>query len=387
MIDLPSLLRFGLVSGGLVLGLVSAAAAPPDPQQTPLVARAEAALSAPLFTVMEKRLTPPSGDRHDYYALSPYHWPDPDKPDGRPYLFRDGQVNPAADSDDYDRRAYFRMGDAVAYLAVAYDITGDPRFAAGAARWLRAWFVAPETRMNPHLRFAQCIPGEPAGLPIGIIRGMTLIDVARAERLLSTSATWTKADSTAVQQWMRTYLRWLCEDPLALRESRATNNHGTWYDAQVASLALYLGDRELARSTVEQAATSRVARQVAPDGRQPLEMLRTKSWDYCVMNLEALVVLAEVGRATGFDLWNFASKDGRSLRGALDFLLSFAVGENTWPMKQIKSFQPERLAPALERAAVVFPKGPYAEARATFAVPEAETLLRCRLLAVPFAAD
>src|SRR4051812_42753109 len=41
---------------------------------------AEKALSAGPFSVVEKSMTPPGGDKHDYMSLSPYWWPDPNKP-------------------------------------------------------------------------------------------------------------------------------------------------------------------------------------------------------------------------------------------------------------------------------------------------------------------
>jgi Alginate lyase len=349
----------------------------------PLLERAAAVLGVPLVTVMDKRLTPPSGDRHDYFALSPYHWPNPDSPDGRPYVFRDGQVNSAAEGDGYDRVAYFRMVDAITYLAVAYHATKEPRYAQRAAEWLRAWFITPATRMNPNLRFAQCIPGEKEGLPIGLIRGMTIIDVARAERLLIGAEAWTREEGDALRGWVKEYLRWLRDDSLGQREARAQNDHGTWYDAQIASLACYLGDVALARQVVATAATTRIAKQVQPTGRQPFELMRTKSWDYSVMNLEAMVVLADVGRAVDQDLWNFSTPDGRSLRRALECLLPFATGADEWSSKQIKPLERGRSAPVLRRAAIAFPDGPYAAAIKQIGPLDAATILRCRLLDVP----
>ena len=43
---------------------------------------------------MEKKHLPPSGNKHDYMSLAPYHWPDPSKPDGLPYIRKDGETNP-----------------------------------------------------------------------------------------------------------------------------------------------------------------------------------------------------------------------------------------------------------------------------------------------------
>ena len=48
---------------------------------------------------------PPSGDKHDYMSVGPYWWPDPSKPDGLPYIRRDGEVNPEYHSADFDNGA------------------------------------------------------------------------------------------------------------------------------------------------------------------------------------------------------------------------------------------------------------------------------------------
>src|SRR5438552_6298094 len=47
---------------------------------------ADKALSVKPFCVVDKDYLPPSGDKHDYASLSPYWWPDPSKPDGKPYI-------------------------------------------------------------------------------------------------------------------------------------------------------------------------------------------------------------------------------------------------------------------------------------------------------------
>ena len=48
-------------------------------------------------SVMDKGVTPPSGDKHDYMSQAPYWWPDPTKPDGSPYIRKDGERNPEID--------------------------------------------------------------------------------------------------------------------------------------------------------------------------------------------------------------------------------------------------------------------------------------------------
>src|SRR5262249_10127801 len=55
---------------------------------------ADDALAMQPLTVMDKAFTPPSGDKHDYMSQVPYFWADSSKPDGLPYLRKDGERNP-----------------------------------------------------------------------------------------------------------------------------------------------------------------------------------------------------------------------------------------------------------------------------------------------------
>jgi len=128
-----------------------------------LILDAEEALLSRTESILEKLHEPPSGDRRDYFSLSVYFWPDPEKPDGLPYIPRDGEVNPEV--GDYDRPRFLKMARSVDTLALAFALTGDGRFAAKAAEWLRVWFINPETRMNPNMLFAQYIPGDDVQLP------------------------------------------------------------------------------------------------------------------------------------------------------------------------------------------------------------------------------
>src|SRR4051812_3538665 len=142
-------------------------------------------------------------------------------------------------------------------------------------------------------------------------------------------------------------------------EAAAKNNHGTYYDIQVASFALFLGKNDLARAVVQEAKTKRIAVQIEPDGRQPLELVRTKAWSYSIGNLSGLMSLARLGEQLDVDLWNYATTDGRGIRAALDFLIPFGVGTSKWPYKQIGGFSREAIYPLVRRAAAKYPDGPY----------------------------
>jgi hypothetical protein len=321
--------------------------------------RADKELQAGPFSIVtnNKPRLAPSGDKHDYVSMAPYFWPDPSKPDGLPYLRKDGRVNP--EREKYDRPLLGKMSVAVSTLALAYYLTGEEEYAEHASKLLRVWFLDAATRMNPNLNYAQFIPGINDGRGIGIIDSVGFVKVIDAIGMLAGSRAWTKADQAGMERWFRDYLRWLQTSKNGKEEAAAANNHGTWYDVQLGTFALFLGDADLAKKVVEDSKAKRIARQIEPDGRQPLELKRTKAFDYSRGNLDGLFGLATLGDRVGVDLWSFQTKDGRSIRKALDWLIPFATGEKKWEYEQIKELQGGTLAPLLRRAAVAYKEPRY----------------------------
>ena len=76
---------------------VRAADARTRPAWTAVETAAGAALSAGPFSVTDKAVVPPSGDKHDDMSQAPYWWPNPATPNGLPYVQRDGERNPEID--------------------------------------------------------------------------------------------------------------------------------------------------------------------------------------------------------------------------------------------------------------------------------------------------
>jgi hypothetical protein len=315
-----------------------------------LEGEAQKALSAGPFSVVNKEATPPSGDKHDYMSQAPYFWPDPKSPTGLPYIRRDGERNPEINKYT-DHRNLDQMVEAVQTLALAYYFKGDEIYARRAVQLLRVWFLDERTRMNPNLQYAQAIPGVNTGRGIGLIETRGLTQVVDAIGLLSDSKALTESDRRGLQEWFTKFLNWMLESKNGRDEQAAKNNHGTYYDLQTASFALFLGKKDLARSILEAARQKRIAMQIEPDGRQPLELVRTKAWSYSVGNLDGLMLLARLGENVGVDLWNFQTPDGRSIRRALEYLTPFALDNRKWPDQQIGEWQPEILFPLMRRAA------------------------------------
>src|SRR5262249_27955968 len=124
------------------------------------------------------------------------------------------------------------------------------------------------------------------------------------------------------------------------------------------SYALFLGKRDLSSNIVQAAKQKRIAVQIEPDGRQPLELARTRAWSYSVGNLDGLTLLARLGENVGVDLWSYQTKGGRGIRRALEYLVPFASGKK-WPYQQLGEWQPQALFPVMRRAALRYTDAQY----------------------------
>jgi len=313
---------------------------------------ARQALSQPIQTVTDKTFPAPSGDQHDYVSLSPYFWPNPATTSGLPYVLRDGETNPEAAK--YDSRRLGKVCHNIAALALGYYLTGREDYGARAAVQLRRWFLDPETRMNAHLKYAQIVKGKNQGSRWGIIDTWPLIQVVDGVILLGGSRSWTPADTRGMQQWFADYLTWLRTSDLGRAEAAAQNNHGVYYDLQVADFALFAGQTNLAREVLAGVGPRRMQTQIEPDGSLPLELARTKSLSYTLFNLSGFFILARLGETVDVDLWHYRTPDGRSLRQALDWMTPYATGQKQWTHSQIVPQTYAPLAQLLHQAAIAY---------------------------------
>ncbi len=329
-----------------------------------LVADADEALRVQPPSVTEKAKTPPSGDKHDYISLAPYFWPDPKAKDGLPYVRNDGHVNPESrDERANDSPRVALMGNTIETLSLAYFFTGNEAYANQAAKIARVWFLDPATRMNPNFKYAQAVLGVNDGRGTGILEARHIAIAIDAVKLLTGSKFWTVDNQLAINAWGNTFFNWILTSDAGKDEHASKNNHGTWYDVQTARLALCLGHADIARRIVEEAKERRVAIQIEPDGRQPLELVRTTSFSYSRFNLEALCELATLGEYVGVDLWHFKTADGRCVQKALNFLLPYLENPaKHWPYEQIKDKHDKgEFMPILRQAALTY-KAPEYEA-------------------------
>lgn len=360
----PTLLTLDAAALATTRARLQRADASLQPAYAALLHRAGRAMTTPPRSVTHKTRTPPSGSRHDYMSMGPYWWPNPNMANGLPYVQRDGQRNPELADDALDSLRLQHMLADARDLALAYHFGGDPRHARQAAVVLRTWFLDPATRMNPNLNFAQGIPGMVQGRGIGLIDTRDLWWVIDAVALIAPEGSFNTTEQAALRRWFADYAAWFHTSALGRDEAAAQNNHGQFYDVQLAAYWLYTGQTALARQLVFDAQQQRLAAQIDPQGRMPRELARTRPFHYHSFTLEAATRLARYGQvlnalpappprwpatdprcappalqpACPLDLWR-VNIDGRSLRGVLDFVAGAVLQPEGW--RHATALEPE----------------------------------------------
>jgi hypothetical protein len=294
-------------------------AATPDER---IIARAASVLDKPLVSVTQKPRNTQVHDPRNYVSLACYWWPDPDSDNGKPYIRKDGSVNPETRSEYSDLTKLIEMARRVELFASAYQLTRDEVFARRATDQLHAWFLDGETAMYPHLEHAQMVRGRNLGRSYGLIDTWWLIRVIESVPILGESEHWTIEMETGLTAWFTHYLNWLRNSEFGRTEMQSKNNHGTWYDLQIITFARFAGQHDFAAAYLKEVTRNRIARQISINGRQKYETRRPRPLHYSIYNLSGLMKLARHGNELGVDLKNYSRFFSGSLEGALLYLVN-----------------------------------------------------------------
>lgn len=312
-----------------------------------MMEEAEKALKQQPLSVTQKKETPVSGDKHDYMSIARYYWPDPSKPDGLPYINRDGVSNP--ELNNYDRNRLGKMASTVRTLALAWYFTGDQRYAQKANEMIRVWFFDKATKMNPHLRYAQVIKGTNGnrGRCYGVLDTYSFVEMLEGVQLMERTGAFSKKDSRQLKAWMSQLLTWITTDPQGIEEGERLNNHAVAYDAQVMALALYTGRKDVAEKVMREFPERRIFTQIEPDGRMPQELRRTLAFGYSVYNLTHMIDIMLMAKNAGINTWGAEAQ--QRVWKAVDFLLPFMGKEvKEWPYQQISQWDEKQQVMAQE---------------------------------------
>jgi hypothetical protein len=321
----------GVAAGSVLPAYGESSESPRDLQQFERVGVLKAAknyLNEPAITIASASSLRSAGGEHDYFSEGDYWWPDPKDPNG-PYIQRDGMSNP--DNFTAHRHALIRLGVQVPALTSAWILTRDSHYSSHAVEHLRAWFLNPETLMNPNLQYAQAIHGRTTGRGTGIIDTIHLVEVARSIPHLADSKALSQADQDGLQKWFAQYLNWLTTSKNGQDERDAKNNHGTWWVTQVATFATLTHNEGVANYCRERYKTVLIPNQVAPDGTLPEELRRTKPFNYCLFNLSGLNTICQTLSTEKDNLFAFTLPDGRGFGKAMAFMFPYIQSKASWP--------------------------------------------------------
>ena len=285
---------------------------------------ADSFLERKIIRVTEIPIPRPSGDLHDYISVSPYRWPNPDTPDGLPWVRRDGEFNPEVAKNPRANAVY----NIVKTLALAAFYFEDKReeYASRAVLQIYDWFINPETRVNPNGKYAQSIPGVCEGCSPGIIDFSGNSALFDGMMILSSLGYLDDKTDDGVAEWFREFSNWLMtHDEIGIMEGYASDNHGAWYDEQILCPAIYSGRDALVRRVLRSSYAARTRLMIDREGRQPREMLRTNPIGYSFYALGALVQIAHIAERLGYgEYWSADEDRGYCiLKKAIDYLYPF----------------------------------------------------------------
>ncbi len=315
------------------------------PAYEQLLQDADKLLNYAPVSVMEKTALPPSGNKHDYMSIAPYFWPDSSKPNGLPYINRDGVVNPEV-RQYTDKTNMPIVCENIYLLSLAYYFSHNEKYAEHASKLAEVWFLDAATRMNPNLNYGQAVRGVTEGRAAGLIDSRFFIWAIDGIRLLQPSKYWTPGNQTSLKQWFSAFLTWMQTSSIGQQEMNARNNHGVWYDAQALAMALFVDSLELADAIVRRTA-GRLDQQMDTSGLFPLELTRTTSLHYSVFILNAFTIVAQLSEQTHTNLWTLKTPSGKSLKKAFETILPYTTGEKPWPWPQIHGFNYFNAVPLL----------------------------------------
>ena len=304
-----------------------------------LIASANKILAYKPVSVMDKVDMPPSGNKHDYVSLAPYWWPNPNTPNGLPYIRKDGEINPEVKNYP-DKQSMPRLCGNIYLLGIAYYLSGNEQYAQKVNELMTVWFLDTATLMNPNLNFAQYIKGVNSGRGIGIIDTRHFVYALESIQLIKGSSNWDDQKNNATKKWFAHFLHWLQTSENGLEEMKADNNHGVWYDFQCLGIALYLDSNDLAKKIINRS-LQRLDEQSNSEHFFPLELARTNSLHYSVFNLVAFSSIAQLAEKVGVNFWEKETVHQHSLKKSYTALLPYIKKEKTWTGTEITPYYVE----------------------------------------------
>ena len=281
------------------------------------------------------------GTPHDYFSEASTH------PDADPDPIADTRLFTA------HRDALFALGLRVPALAAAHHLTADPKYIQAAALHLRAWFISPETRLNPSLDFAQ-VPTAPdttsqtstrrVGSYTGILETLPFVEIIQSIPFLATALT--PADLTGLQHWFAAYLSWLTAEQdsgprLAALARDSKDHHASSWLLQTAAYTLFTAPENGAPKNETHAMTELRHRfrsvtlrtQISPEGTFRNEIDTPNPYRNSLFNLDLLACACQLLSTRFESAWDYQLEDGPGMRVAVAFHARYIQDRGKWPYR------------------------------------------------------
>lgn len=284
-----------------------------EPQKsayTSFLTKVNTAYDIPLQSVTYKGNTRPGGDSHDYYTENAYCW-ETKAFDNCVYRagcapgknwYCDGHRNPNAHREDYI--AAMNMSYSVRDLGLAYQITGDNRYADKAVQLIKTWCINSATYMRPRFYSDDQSKIEPV---------ITIPAMFYGADLIWNYSGFSASDKTSLKSWVQQFIN----SAATWEGYNNNNNYELWRLVFVATGAIIAGD-----NTSLQHAFDRL-KYVIPlsmdeQGRAIKEMNRTQGLYYSLSAIKPMLDIAEIAKHHGVDLYNYKSGT-KSIELMLDY--------------------------------------------------------------------
>lgn len=195
--------------------------------------------------------------------------------------------------------------------ALAFQLSGDRKYATEAIRFLNAWAHKNTTYSDADGSLVMAYSGTAMVIAADLVRD---------------AKDWSAEDKSLYEKWVANVYKKACDE---IRNRK--NNWADWGRLGSILASHYLGDRAEVNENIR-LIKSDLSDKIAADASMPHETRRGANgiW-YTYFSLAPITAACWVAyNVTGENLFEY-SQDGRNLKMALDYLLKYAKDPDSWP--------------------------------------------------------
>jgi hypothetical protein len=202
--------------------------------------------------------------------------------------------------------------------ATLIDAANSARYATAASAQLRAWFVAPGTRLNaaPEMKTFE---------PIADLSALG--ELCAALPFLSLEPELLDE----IKAWFKQYLTWLTENRTALLARDAKDRHGSSWLLQTAAAAKLTDNDTVLNECRHRFKTVTVRAQINADGLFPHELTTENPFRNSLYNLDLLGGVCQIISTRFENVWEHELQDGPGMRSAVAKHAYYIHDRLKWP--------------------------------------------------------